>query len=94
VVTNNVEHFTISVSGEGAKKITHAVLQAKRERRHFLATAFLHLQFYKGTNFLCSITSNSGLLLMDHEQHFDESEVLKALDKQWLIESGRGSEDK
>ena len=82
----------LSVTGDEAAQLVHAVSSARRDRHFFTkyaATFSWRLQFYRGTNLLDVVRFQDRIFLIDGDEYSDDSGVLKALNDKILADPNR-----
>ena len=79
VVTNTVEHLSISVTGEAVNQLVQAMATAKKERPDIEAAVGLTLEFYKGGAHLETVRTSSQIFWVGNTPYSDRTETLNGL---------------
>ena len=87
VVTNTIEHLSISVTGAEVDKIIHAFSVGKKESPLIDAALGLRLQFYKGAEHLEDVATSYTVFWAGNSPYSDTTKVLKSLNERFREES-------
>jgi hypothetical protein len=86
IATNRYGGFSISITGEEARRVIQAVSAAKKENPLIEASPDLRIEFFQGTNLLGAVGMCRSVIGIDGTSYSDRTGVLEALDDKYRQE--------